>query len=717
MNKLVIIILLSFLIFSTTARADVYADDSCTPGQSVLSRLLNNATSFGLFSAYSPNFYMSGAGATPDATLCSANYYPTSCSGSSCSGNGVMHDPKSCVPCGSSQCMTSCDPSDPTGCTGGLTCTSTCDPKGSVKVCYQYVSGIDANLNPTYTWDCNWARDGWNKLYLLPPASLQVNKVGDKLCAQFWTLMGYQSIGCKYIPDCSQFATTSSCFVAQACSSAAYQHSKSLIGITGSIMECINASLDLLFASNNCNDGSTTYFTSSFSNFQYAMRKMIKAAITLYFILFGIKMVLGKEMPSRGEFFIFGAKYILVLYFSVGIYTSTARNGSPVYDDGITSYMIPLFKGGAASLANMVYSAGGATGLCSYDPNSYATGYGYLALWDSLDCRLLYYLGIGSISTLAEKIINNPSQAIALTAASLGVPTMLNLIIPALFSFEIIFAVFLIIFFVFLLSIVIYFVNIIVLCTIGLTILIYLSPIFVPMALFQPTKSYFDGWLKLMISYALQPMVVAAYMAMMLTVFDQAVFGNCQFVNKSVNFSIGGIPKTLPFFLLCDPKNPISGCTPVTTDSSATSCENSIGYIVNPLSGNSLTETTSALFFDIVTLKANVVGSMFSSLLTLVLFAFLFYKFAELLGEFAAELTGGTNLGEMAGNPMALVNKAASAAMALAKSATGDKKGAAKDAMQAMQAQNSSGGGGSGANVATTPRGGSGANVTTTPRR
>ncbi|MGG2309867.1 type IV secretion system protein, partial [Salmonella enterica] len=91
--------------------------------------------------------------------------------------------------------------------------------------------------------------------------------------------------------------------------------------------------------------------------------------------------------------------------------------------------------------------------------------------------------------------------------------------------------------------------------------------------LFAPTKSYFDGWLRLMISYSLQPMVVAAYMAMMLTVFDQAVFGNCQFVEKSLNFEIGGMQKRLPFFILCDPQNPVAGCVPVATDNNATDCQ------------------------------------------------------------------------------------------------------------------------------------------------
>ncbi|MEK6733582.1 MAG: type IV secretion system protein [Pseudomonadota bacterium] len=400
-------------------------------------------------------------------------------------------------------------------------------------------------------------------------------------------------------------------------------------------------------------------------------------------------MTLGGEMPDKGEFFKFGAKYILVLYFSVGIYTSTASNGAPVYTDGVRSIMLPLFEGGSIALANIVYSAGGSTGLCQYDPASYPavtngtkgfyTSYGYLSLWDSLDCRILYYLGFAQLSALKKTVEKQGFVSIA----SIGVPVLLSMFMPALLSFQIIFAVFLITFMVFLISIIIYLVNIVVLCSIGMAILIYLAPVFVPMALFSPTKGFFDGWLKLLISYALQPMIVAAYIALMMTVFDQAMFGQCAFKSSVVNFSLtGGGTKQLPFFELCDPDNPSSGCSKVTKIAGATKCKETIGYQIN--SANNFIQSISALFFNIAILKPQVVGNMLTSLISLVLFAFLFYQFAELLSEFAAEVTGGTNIGSLAGNPMAFVNFAAIMAKAGVKYALKDKEGAAKDVAKAF---------------------------------
>jgi type IV secretion system protein VirB6 len=259
------------------------------------------------------------------------------------------------------------------------------------------------------------------------------------------------------------------------------------------------------------------------------------------------------------------------------------------------------------------------------------------------------------------------------------------------------------------LSVIIYFVNLLVLCTVGAALLIYMSPIFVPMALFAPTKSYFDGWLKLLISFALQPMVVASYMALMLTIFDNAMFGDCSFINQNLTFNVGTastpITKEIPYFMLCDPW---STTCEYGTNEDLTKCTQTIGYQMNPMqSGSSLTETFTALFFNLTILNPSVVGNMLSSLITLCLFAFLFYKFAEVLSQFTAELTGGINVGAIAGNPMALVDKAAALVKAYVKAKMGDKKGAAEELKKAT---------GSGAEGKTRSGGGSGATASIVPK-
>ena len=428
-----------------------------------------------------------------------------------------------------------------------------------------------------------------------------------------------------------------------------------------------------------CGDG--TYSVTSFPGFQHAMRNAVRSALMLYIILFGLKTVLGSEAPSKAEFFKMGAKFVLVMYFSTGININMNTNQDAVYSDGITTYMKPLFINGSSELANMVYSAGGSEGLCAYDESEYEAGYSYLALWDSIDCRMLYYIGL-DLSNIAGKSV--------ITLAMLGSPILLGLLLPAFFSFQLIFMVFSIIFFIFFLSVVIYFVNLTVISIILVSILIYLAPVFVPMVLFEATKGYYDGWLKLTASYALQPMIVAAYIAMMMTIFDQTMFGDCRFEKKFVTLDLGSTEKTnIPYFTICDPNSTdstyacssssttsastcASGDSDCTDDDNITKCKNSIGYYINPMkSGSSFTDGINAIFFEIYLLKGNVVSDMLTGLITLCLFGYLFFKFADMLSEFTGDLTGGASIGGAAGSPMAVVKALGNAAMSAAKYAAG----------------------------------------------
>ena len=687
-----LIFLLVLSIFSNQyAQADSTPswekDDSCTEGMTILNKIVANITTLGLFTLYSNNFKMEGAPAPslPDGAVagdspykyyptnkCNPNYYPNS------GNNPIVHNPKNCAE-------------------GDATCKSTdlngqdirCNYKGGMQMCYEYVDG-DLSLK----WDCNWVNaDGWGpKFYLLPIGTLKAMKNGDKICAYFDTALGYQAIGCKYIPDCSRFGLSDSCFVAQSCSNNASQQSRSFLPIAGSIVQCVKESIArLFFDTSACGDGS--YTTSYFPVFQDRMRKAIRAALTLYLILFGLKIALGHDMPSKGEFFKMGAKYILVVYFSVGISTGYGVHNQPIYDDGVTTYMLPFFNNGSASLANMVYSSGGANGLCYYDPKDYASEYSYLSMWDSIDCRLMYYMGTNQSQTAGfidsgaqtteEGTATQTTKDSAMTLADFGSGILVGLLLPAFMSFQFIFLTFSMVFAIFVLSVTVYMVNITVISMILVAILVYLAPVFVPMALFEATKGFYDGWLKLLAAYALQPMVVAAYMALMLTIFDQTMFGDCTFSKASVLFNNGGTVRELPIFMLCDPDNPGAGCkTEVVQVENVTKCKETIGYYINPIkSGYSYTDTVIQLFFSITILNNTVVNHMLVGIITLTLFAYLFYKFAGMMGQFASEITGGGSaLARNAGNPMAVVDKAMQAAIAVAKYYMGDTKGAAESA-------------------------------------
>ncbi len=69
----------------------------------------------------------------------------------------------------------------------------------------------------------------------------------------------------------------------------------------------------------------------------------------------------------------------------------------------------------------------------------------------------------------------------------------------------------------------------------GIALMVIVSPLFIPLVLFRETKGYFDKWVKLMISFGLQPIVMLVFVTFSLAAVDFAVFsGNYSVVYRMV---------------------------------------------------------------------------------------------------------------------------------------------------------------------------------------
>ena len=55
-------------------------------------------------------------------------------------------------------------------------------------------------------------------------------------------------------------------------------------------------------------------------------------------------------------------------------------------------------------------------------------------------------------------------------------------------------------------------------------LMVLVSPLFIPLILFRATKSYFARWLRLTASFIIQPIILFAYLTMLLAAFDTVVF-------------------------------------------------------------------------------------------------------------------------------------------------------------------------------------------------
>jgi type IV secretion system protein VirB6 len=524
----------------------------------------------------------------------------------------------------------------------------------------------------------------------------------DKICVQVMLPTGWTTMGCKYLSYEEPSLFTAGCIGQGSCSERGARYSKSPFPITAIMMQCIKESINKIFVDPSvCKaiTGTPQRYIALFTTFQQSMRSVVQAALTLYIIFIGIKISLGRDIPKKADIFMYIIKMVLVIYFSVGFGNQSASNTSSTgsesiaskggaqivkvgFGNGLQDFLIPAFQTLSYTLAELVLNSTGSnqcgivnkvntdgtittttsttvranSTLCYYDPEDYKDGFEYLALWDSLDCRLAYYLGFSNALN---------------TAALITQSIIISMIMPALMGFQLMFMAFLIMFFIFLLSLTIYFVNTYIVALIATSIVAYLGPLFVPMALFKQTKGYFDAWLRLLFSFSLQPAVLIAFIALMMTIFDGIMFGSCCWDKVAIPTSafgsdaISGNLNNINMYYLQK-----------TTD---TNCTNSPGYLLYSIkAGQSVFESIEAVFFSLTVLDPSVSSRLFKGMSSLVLFAWLFYYFAQMLSGFAADLTGGPSLGALAVSPTAVIDAAGKMAKAAVQYKLGNHKGALK---------------------------------------
>jgi type IV secretory pathway VirB6-like protein len=468
-----------------------------------------------------------------------------------------------------------------------------------------------------------------------------VNQVGNNLCVFTNTDIGPMIAGCKpYVippPPAPSSPSSSSCFSTTACTANASTNSKAFWSVSGKIVECVQDVISAVFIGTNPSCASLSFL----GGLQQGLRQAVLIALVLYVVLFGLKIVTSGEEVKKSEFFLFILKFALVLYFSVGIIGPGGQLQS-----GLSEYVYPGGVAAMTSFANFVMTAANTDGLCYYDPNTYASGYSYLAVWDALDCRVAYYLGLYLVNT------SGPTSSV--------VYGILGVIIPALFSLEIIFFILLIVYGIFILSFAVYFVHFYIIALIMFAITVYIGVIVVPLALFSYTKGFFDEWLKSIISYVVQPVIVTAFMAFILMIFDIIIFGNCQFTQNQ-----GAYPSWSTTWSECTDGSSVRCCNssqlnpkqdpnlPPLQCSTITPCQNTFGYILLSKLESSVT-SFSAIFVNLAVVNEDIIMSMPSimeALLEVLLFIYLLSLFGEDLGNFASKLTSGPNIGQFAKTP------------------------------------------------------------------
>lgn len=259
-----------------------------------------------------------------------------------------------------------------------------------------------------------------------------------------------------------------------------------------------------------------------------AVVKPLTALITLYIAILGLMFVMGMVRMTLGEV----SKRILMLVLVWAFVTNADFALDIMFMFAVTALRegvdIVLTQANFVSSGNVVSEQ--------------------VANVESISDAIY------NLDEAAESIFGGPEDegvtfiagALALLSAPGGAVLGPMLLAEALFSF-----------FVFVQAVLAYLVSIT-----GMVFLMTLSPIFISFALFQPTKTLFEKWLKHIISYALQPPIIFAYLILMENYvggvknayFDPEVF-NSQFVqydtaDPAINQNLGPMTILQSFYEL-----------------------------------------------------------------------------------------------------------------------------------------------------------------------
>lgn len=381
--------------------------------------------------------------------------------------------------------------------------------------------------------------------------------------------------------------------------------------------------------------------TSIFGNIQQKLQYTIKFFLTLSVMFFGYNVLLAKvDLTDKKTIMIYILKFAIVCFFSLGeawqsfffngVYGASGELGTMVYNVrtpfGITSQdkMDGCQFGIVRSSSGEVVDNTNSDGV---NKKTYPNGKQYLAMFDSIDCKIAKYLGIGVKGSVANITI--------LILASIVTGPI-----------GIYFCLMILIFGIMLIVMAIHALHIFICSSISLIIFVFISPLIFPMLLFEKTKSIFDAWFKEMIGFCITPMFLFAYIGLLISVMDMTLIGSATF--------IGSNPRSLNCNQYCVKFNG-------TYEKDTTKCNDARDIIVNPLDDSVLclinidnNSFSSYPGLEVLGVSIIALKNIFSdpsktvirilTILKAVLVIFLLYKFLNEIPGIAQQISGGTEM-------------------------------------------------------------------------
>lgn len=222
------------------------------------------------------------------------------------------------------------------------------------------------------------------------------------------------------------------------------------------------------------------------------LAKTIAIACMLAVVLWGVKVMGGKPVNLSADGMVLGIKIGAVMFF-----TASFGGMFPVMLNALEGLLSIV----AAPALSMLPNEG-----CQVAARSGGEA-AVMGVWDIVDCYINSLIGgifseftlsFGIVGFLVGILLSSP---VGLFIALMGfymIGLLLLAVARALYIF--------------------------ITSYIAFAIMVIISPLFIPTILFKSTKGYFDQWLKLTVSFMLQPVFMFAFLVMFLAAFNSTVY-------------------------------------------------------------------------------------------------------------------------------------------------------------------------------------------------
>jgi type IV secretory pathway VirB6-like protein len=359
---------------------------------------------------------------------------------------------------------------------------------------------------------------------------------------------------------------------------------------------------------------------SFFIKIQKKFQTLIKIVLTISVTFYGVMILLAvpKSYIERKNLFPYVLKLALVCYFTMGTAWQDILISGVLEASGTLAAI--TFKPDNSQETSKLdgcqfprWNYADDDNSTKYDNPSYPPGKEYLEVWDILDCKIAKAIGFGP---------------------SLSVPNLIFMILGGFFTggLGIVFVVAAFIFAFFLIFMAIRALQFFLVAMTSVIILMYISVFIIPLCLFNRTKEIFNKWWKNMLGFILQPMILFAYLGILIAIFDNIVIGSATFTTTGT-ITIDGNENSRDDYGQASEKT-------IYCNSKA---ENDSIYCIFRIA-----DIKTYNGFEALGVGLPILGSMNASKLTTIikgaLLMFIFSTFMDKIAEVAASLVGGSQI-------------------------------------------------------------------------